>query len=54
MNTVPVAKAVGTVILVAVVARLGWELLRPMIEPLILAALVWLIYAGWRRRGRRW
>ena len=54
VNPLPVAKAAGTVVLVAVAARLGWELLRPMIEPLILATLVWLIYVGWRRRGRRW
>ena len=49
----PVAKAAGTVVLVAVAARLGWELLRPMVEPLLLALVVWLLYRH-VRRGRRW
>ena len=54
VSPTPVAKAAGTVLLVAVVARLGWELLRPMVLPLVLASVVWLLYVGWRRRGRRW
>ena len=53
MNTVPFAKAAGTVILVAVVARLSYELLRPMVEPLVLALVVWLVYRAFRR-SRRW
>ena len=53
MSTDPIAKAAGTVVLVAVAARLGWELLRPMVAPLVLAGVVWLLYVGWRR-GRRW
>ena len=53
MSTATIAKAAGTVMLVAVAARLGWELLRPIIQPLLLAMVVWLVYAAWRR-GRRW
>jgi len=46
MSTTTIAKAAGTVVLVAVAARLGWELLRPMIQPLVLAMVVWLVYTA--------
>lgn len=52
-KTGSVVKAAGTVLVVAVVARLGWELLRPMIGSLVLAVVVWSLYTHFRR-GRRW
>ena len=49
----PVLKAAGAVVLVAVAARVGWELLRPALLPVALAGVVWWVFLALRRE-RSW